>query len=351
MQSSLQPDLDHIALHCKELWAELREARLFLTGGSGFVGTWLLLSLAHANRKLGLNAQACVLSRDPEAFRRRVPDLTDCGFLQLLRGDVRSFDFPSGRFSHVIHAATPAHSTIIQEPELLVQVTIDGTRRTLDFARAAGARRFLFISSGAIYGRLSPEIDRIQEDHLGVLDPLDVAAVYGQAKRGAELLCAIYHKQHGLQAPIARCFALLGPYLPLDAQLAVADFLRDGLQERPIRVLGDGSPVRSYLYAADLVIWLWTILLRGRGGRAYNVGSEEGVTLAQLAGKIAERLQVGVEIARPPELGLPAHSYVASTRRAREELGLKTWIGLDEALDRTLRWHRQAEVAQPAQSH
>jgi dTDP-glucose 4,6-dehydratase len=339
----LAADLDHVLAHTAGLWEELRGQRIFLTGGTGFFGCWLLESFAWANEKLALGAQALVLSRDPAAFARKVPHLAGHPAIRFHVGDVRTFEFPAGHFSHVIHAATEASAKLNAEKPLeMVDTIVTGTRRTLEFASACGATKFLLTSSGAVYGKQPPDLAHVAEEYGGGPDPLDPASAYGEAKRLAELLCVIHEKQHGLETKIARCWAFVGPYLPLDAHFAIGNFIRDALAGGPIRVNGDGTPYRSYLYAADLAIWLWTILMRGMPRRVYNVGSDAEMTITDLATRVQQALcpSIPVQIARTRKPGCPPARYVPSTRRSREELGLSSSIDITEAIRRTAAWHR-----------
>lgn len=139
---------------------------------------------------------------------------------------------------------------------------------------------------------------------------------------------------------IARPFAFVGPCLPLDRQFAIGNFLRDALQGGPIVIRSDGTPLRSYMYAADLVVWLWTILARGTVARPYNVGSEVAYSLRQVGELIARSgpRTIDIEVGATPQPGPPPR-YVPSTARARGELGLREAVGLDEAVKRTLAWH------------
>lgn len=341
MQNPLADDLDHVLAHTTGLWEELRGERLFITGGTGFFGCWLLESFAWANDKLRLNATAVVLTRNWEMFRKRAPHLASHHAIQFHIGDVRSFQFPVESYSYIIHAATESNLKLNGEHTLLMFDTIvEGTRRTLEFACHCGTKKFLFVSSGAVYGKQPFEVTQIPEDYKGVLDTLDLQSAYGEGKRVAELLCAFYAKQFGFEIKIARGFTFVGPYLPLDAHFAIGNFIRDGLSGASIKIKGDGSPYRSYLYASDMAVWLWTILFRGKPCFPYNVGSDVEITTLDVAGLVADQFEPRprIEITTNSTVSHSAGRYIPSTQRARQDLGLHSIVSLLEAIKRTLDW-------------
>jgi dTDP-glucose 4,6-dehydratase len=342
MTNALSQDLEFILDCTRELWEELRGRRIFITGGTGFFGCWLLESLLAANDRFQLGVSATVLTRSPESFARKAPHLAAHPALQLLPGDVRTFDFPPGEFQYAIHAATETSVKQAAEAPLeMFSTIVDGTRHVLEFARESGARKFLLTSSGAVYGRQPSGITHITEDYGGAPDPVDPRSVYGEGKRTAEQLCSLNSSQFNMECKIARCFAFVGPYLPLDIHFAIGNFIRDAVAGGPVLVNGDGTPRRSYLYAADLAVWLWTILFRGVNCRPYNVGSENDLSIADLAGEVTGALNpvAPVRIARPAVPGSPPERYVPSTKRAQGELGLREHIPLAEAIRRTAAWH------------
>jgi dTDP-glucose 4,6-dehydratase len=338
MQPNLTNDLNHILAHTKTLWEELRGQRIFITGGTGFFGCWLLESFIWANDQLDLKASAVVLTRNPDSFRQKAPHLANHTAIQFHSGDVRSFEFPEGEFSYIIHGATEASAKLNQEdPLLMFDTIIEGTRHTLEFAKFCQAKKFLLTSSGAVYGKQPPEITHISEDYLGSPDLTNPGYAYAEGKRAAEMLCTLYAKQQGLETKIARCFAFVGPYLPLDTHFAIGNFIRAAITGGPILIQGDGTPYRSYLYAADLAIWLWTILFKGKSCYPYNVGSDEDLTIAELAEVLASTFasKVEVVIAKEPIPGKPAERYVPSVKRAFSELQLKPLISLRDSIIRT----------------
>jgi nucleoside-diphosphate-sugar epimerase len=340
MANALAVDLERALAQAPATWEELRGARIFVTGGTGFIGSWLLETLLWANDRLSLGASVVVLTRDGHAFTRGTPHLANHPCVAVAEGDVRVLDGSLGAFTHVVHGAFSSGSAL--DPRTTFDTIVDGTRRTLEFARRAGARRFLFTSSGAVYGPQPATLSHISEDYPGGPDAADPGQAYAEGKRAAEMLCAVYADQQ-LEPAIARCFALVGPYLPVDAHFAAGNFVRDALKGGPIEVAGDGTAVRSYLYASDLAVWLWTILLRGTPLQPYNVGSEEAISIADLARTVAGLFTPPreVRIAKVPPPGATPHRYVPSTRRARSGLGLQATVGLEHGLARTLEWHRR----------
>ena len=337
-------DLDYVLEQTRGLWAELDGKRIFITGGTGFYGKWLLESFLWAVERLQLDARAVVLSRDPQAFCRTMPHLANHPALTFHAGNVVDFTFPEGRFSHVIHAATAASAQLNAEAPLrMFDTIVQGTRHTLDFARHCGARKFLLASSGAVYGRQPADVTHLAEDYAGGPDPTDPALAYGEGKRAAEHLCVLYSRSYGIEVKISRGFAFVGPYLPLDAHFAAGNFIRDALTGGPIVVRGDGTPWRSYLYAADLTVWLWAILGSGKSCRPYNVGSDEAISIKSLAEHVAACFdpRPAVRVLKAPAPGTPAQRYVPSTRRIGEELGLEKGFDLRAALERTVAYHRR----------
>jgi nucleoside-diphosphate-sugar epimerase len=338
-------DLDHVLEHSQGVWDDFRGARLFITGGTGFFGRWMVESFLKANKELGLGAKATVLTRDPDRFSAAAPHIARDVAVTLHGGDVRAFDFPATECSHVLHLATEAGREMTSTASF--RTAVAGTERVLAFAALRGARKLLLTSSGAIYGIQPPDCERLAEDHVGAPRPDDVSAGYGNGKRAAEYLCAAAASETGLAAMIARCFAFVGPLLPLDANFAIGNFIRDALDRDRIEVNGDGTARRSYLYAADLAVWLWTILSNGESGRPYNVGSEEDLSISDLAALVGTVVRPGIPVhvaTSAPAGALPAR-YVPSTARAAQELGLRSRIPLDDAIARTASWYRDGTNA------
>jgi nucleoside-diphosphate-sugar epimerase len=342
-------DLEHVFQLLVDDFAQICGARIFMTGGTGFFGTWLLETALHINQRCELGLNIVMLTRNPDRWAGSNPHLANDLAVTTVRGDVTEFSAASwpknlGAFDYLIHAAYDSGKTPgIVSDVLTLNTLIDGTRNVLQFAEQSRIKRFLLVSSGAIYGPQSPGVLALQEDaHCGP-NPLAKGAVYGEGKRAAETLTTVYGQASGFETVIARAFAFVGPHLPIDAHFAVGNFLRDLMLGQEIVVNGDGTPLRSYLYAADMAVWLWRILLRGQSGRAYNVGSGEAISISSLAHIIANLLPnpASVRIMKEPDPRVPTARYIPDVTRAAEELNLHVRISLQDSLSRTLSFLRK----------
>jgi len=344
-------DLDEIGAHVMERGGEtLRGRRILITGGSGFFGRWMIESFCRMNTKCALGASIAVLTRNASRLTASAPFVASDPAVTLVEGDLHSLAGARtdlGRFDDVIHGATDSSDNLARAHPAALLATVQGVSDTLEFAARSGARRFLYLSSGAVYGRQPPDLLGIPEEFAGAPDPFHPASAYAESKRIGELLCASFARHSSVEVVVARGFAFVGPGLPLDRAFAAGNFLGDALRGRPIDVHGDGTTIRSFLYSGDLAWWLWVLLLRGQSGRAYNVGSEEAVTIAELARETAGLAEppVAVRVAGVPNPDRPPERYVPSTLRARTELGLVETVGWREALRKTYDWHQESGVS------
>ncbi|MCC7277585.1 MAG: NAD(P)-dependent oxidoreductase [Chromatiaceae bacterium] len=314
---------------------------LFLTGGTGFVGRSLLRHLSGLGE--AGKVKITVLSRSPASFLARFPEFSSVSWLRLHQGNVLDQEtLPDSRFDTCIHAASDASH--VSRANLIgwFDEVVAGTRVLLDWSVRYGLKRFLFLSSGAVYGTQPAGLNAISETILTMPDPIIATNVYGISKRASEHLCALYSVQHGLEVVIARLFSFVGYDLPLKGHLAIGNFIQDALTADAIIVAGDGTPIRTYLDQDDLAHWLITLLEHGRPGVAYNVGSDEVISIGDLAHLVRDLLAPDkpVEILGQADDRQGRNRYIPDIRKAQRELGLTVTIPLAEAIRRTGAAHR-----------
>lgn len=311
----------------------LNGRRIFVTGGTGFVGRSLLDYFAESAAHHGADFEITVLSRQSEAFVQRFPTYADHAWMRFVAGDLDRLP-GHGNYSDLIHAAADTHRGDARIAWFDQLVT--GTRNVLDFAVRSGVKRTLFVSSGAVYGGTSAGDHPLEDDAVTAPILADPRTVYGQGKRVAEHLCALFNEQHDIGCVIARCFAILSPHMPLDGPYAAGNFIRDALsQDRPaIDIAGNPRTLRSYIDGRDMAHWLCVLLLRGVQGEAYNVGSDQAVSMPQLARTICTALSIDKEVRLDPAgAARPYSVYVPAIGKAAS-LGLRIETSLEDAIRR-----------------
>lgn len=344
IQESVLPsvsDLDYVLELVSPHWGQLNNQEIVLTGGTGIIGKWMLATLNHARDSLGLNVDVLILSRNPELFTKRYPELAGKKHVNLIKGDVRSFSLPKGIAPFcAIHAAT---DVVDQSTQLEVLTTCSvGTHHMVSQLAAANCKRMLLLSSGAVYGKVPPGTNAISESLVGSVDTTNPLSAYAEGKRYAELLCTLLSAQHNITIPMARCFAMVGPYLPLNKHFAIGNFIDSALNNRPIVIEGDGTPVRSYLYLADVAAQLWLLLFKGRTA-AYNVGSNQPISIRSLAEKVLSVLGCTqpLEVKNKALHGVHANCYYPDTNLIQQEFDINKIIPIEKSIIKTADWYRR----------
>ena len=319
---------------------------LLITGGTGFIGSYLLQTAVYLNdHVLSQPCRIALTTRDARRFTARFPGLKDRSDLTLIETDVKAFRPPSRHWDFIIHAAGASDSRqFMQDPLDTMATIIDGTRSLLEIASESGVESFLFVSSGAVYGHQSRETLWVSEDDSGGPDLRLARSCYAEAKRCAEMLCRIAAETRKLPVTIARVFTLVGPYQDLNSTSAVIDFIRQALDGDTIHIRDAGQTVRSYCYIADAVTALWRLLLRSDHGDAFNVGSDlEAVSFVDLAHRIGKCLgkAVTVQVGGASASGVLGERYAPNVSRLAQREGFRPATSLDEALRRTIVWMRE----------
>lgn len=319
----------------KEVQA-LRNQKILITGGTGFFGKWLTLGLLALNEAYDLKLKLLVLSRNPESALSQYPWIYSSEQVQMVKADILDLSKVGVECDYIFHAATDTSVRAISEnPRWIFDVAAKGTLETLRYAKKVNAKKILITSSGAIYGKQPESLAQISESDYFGIDPLDSKSAYALGKNSAELFC-VTEPDPNFSIVIARCFAFVGPFLPLDKHFAIGNFILNAKQNSDFIIRGDGRPARTYLYSSDLVIWLIRLLLNGRHLEAYNVGSDQAVTIEQLARKVkSETSAQGQIIIQSPDQPGPVHRYVPSIEKATQELNLKVWTSLEKSILRT----------------
>ena len=335
-------DLTHMASSLEDVIPHIRDSRIFITGGTGFFGKWLLEAILFLNEKQCTNFEVVVLTRDPEKFKTKHPHFANRA-IEYITGDIKNFDFPSGEFHYCIHAALEGEKLDKSDELEIFESAYNGTKRVLEFAVQKKMRSLLYVSSGGVYGRQPPALRFMPEDYMGAPDITQLRSCYGEGKRAGEFLCTYYGNKFALPVKIARCFAFIGPYLALDAHFAIGNLLNNCLKKEPMLIKGNGTPIRSYMYAADLAVSLFKTLILGDNLIPYNVGSMEEISIAALAQKIGANFTPQPEIVIMQKIQadpLPER-YVPDTERFTAKFPATSTIGLDEAIKKTITFNQE----------
>ena len=321
-----------------EVRTKLGLRHIAVTGGTGFLGSWIAETVAALNDEHRLGITLDLYARNITDWVQKYPHLSKRNDIQLRMQDVRSpFEFARNT-NFVVHAAgIPNNRVHSSDPLRVYQTTILGLSNALDAASKLGnLSRFLNVSSCLVSGT---------PDRAGPLTYFPIPCgqlhtVYVQAKRSAEDLATIYRSQFRIPISTIRPFTFSGPYQVLDRPWAINSFMRDVLTGSNIRIHGDGNARRSYLYGSDAAWWTMAALVHGVDGAIYNVGSPIAVTHMELVNLIGAHLlpKPHVTLNTGPAKQLRQDDLFPSIGFTKNSLGVELTCSLEQTIDKTWRW-------------
>jgi nucleoside-diphosphate-sugar epimerase len=322
----------------------LRNSHIYITGGTGFLGSWLLEFISVLNDEHNFKIKATITCRTIERFSKTRSHLFSRKDFNFDETDVRNLSEIPKDVTHIIHAAAFTNRNhFATYPTHVLENNINSTIRIFRLAQQLGSlQNILLISSGLVYGRQNNDLSELKEDSFGgILSSFDANHVYAESKRASESIAAAFLSETTLPISVARPFAFVGPYQSLELPWAVTDFIRDAFQGGPIKIMGDGSTVRSIMYSSDFANWILHITAFARPRSVYNVGSSSPVDLLSLATLISSHFNPKPQIITSAG-NVPHHSdkLVPSVSKAESELGLKIKVNLNDSISRSIEWHR-----------
>ena len=265
-------------------WEKLSGANILVTGATGLIGGCLVETLM-MNPNLDYNVYA--FGRNEERARTRFKDIANDMAFHFVKYDVMQPLQSDIRFDYIIHAASNASPNFFtQKPVEVIKSNIDGVANLMEYGLAHGMKRFLYVSSGEVYGEGDGRV--FKEDYSGYVNPTSSRSCYPSSKRAAETLCVSYEAEYGADVVIARPCHTYGPHFTEQDNRVYAQFIRNVLRGEDIVMKSTGEQFRSWCYVVDCVSALLHILLKGESGEAYNIAdADSNISIRELAETIA----------------------------------------------------------------
>lgn len=324
------------------LLERLAGQRIAILGGTGFVGTWIAEAIAAVNDECGAQVQLDLIGRSAATWTANNPHLAGRNEISVRAGDVRSHFELARDTTLVLYAAGIADPRVHASNPLLVQDTaLSGIARALaETTRLERLQRFVNLSSGLVLGPHNHD-HALRELDIGVLDFTRAHNVYAESRRAAENLVGLYASQFRIPVSTARAFTFIGPHQPLHAPWALNNFIRDALAGNDIRLHGDGSTRRSYLYGSDVASWLLKILVDGKDGEIYNLGGSQPFSHAEIANVIASYITPAPKLIfkSEPIHGGRRQDFFPDLTKVQLQLGLKQAFNINESIGRAMHWY------------
>jgi UDP-glucuronate decarboxylase len=311
IEKIIEEDIDKI-LQANIPWKNIIGKTFLISGASGFIPAYIIHTIIGLNQKNFKKSKIIALVRDKKNAEEKFKQYIEYDEFQIIEQNVNDEITIDKKIDFIIHAAShasPKYYNIDPVGTLLPNVL--GTKNLLELSRKHNVEGFLFFSSGEIYGQIDK--DRITENDIGKIDPLNIRSCYAESKRMGENMCVSWNKQYKIPTKIARIFHTYGPGMKLDDGRVFADFVADVVNGKNITIKSDGVAKRPFCYITDAIIAFFLILIKGKNAEAYNVSNPNCIVtvseLAEIISKLFPEKRIKIIYESEP----PKNEYMKST--------------------------------------
>lgn len=338
MQESIKEDLEKSLTYILNSLEPLRGKHITITG-AGFMGSWIARALAWLNDVHEFDTKITLITKHPEKLQISDKSLYSRDDIDVLRADIRSIHSLPVDTNYIIHTVgNPDNRAHMTDAINIMDTIATGTKVLLDNAsRLENIEAIVHISSGQVYGR-GINSDKVNDLISCTSVKNNVNSIYPEAKRYSEAICLAYKSINKLPIIIVRPFSFIGPFQELNKPWAVNSLLQEALNNQPMRIVGNGKPQRSYLYASDMAAWLLVTLANGKKGDIYNLGSSEGVSLLDITTKINQIIDNSVKVIIQNH-NEDESKFIPDEEQIKEKFGIKEMFSFTEGLKKTIKWN------------
>ena len=339
MRVGIRRDCLDAAVDQSYVISQLSNKKIAITGGTGFLGSWLAEMIIVLNEEFGANVALDIFSRNVENWQKKYTYFSGCKAINCINQDVRSSINFSSDTAFIIHAAGSPSSSIHASDPLGVVKTILGIENVLLAGeKLTSLERFINVSSCFVDWKNNS--DGLKESDWSPMSAGGLDSIYYNAKRMAETFCSIYESSFRLPISTVRPFTFTGPYQSIKNPWAINNFLYDALNGNDIKIGGDGTASRSYLYGSDAAFWTLASLIKGKNGGVYNLGGGNPITHNCLASIIQDQLPNIVKVRNNTLCSQEGkvHDLFPDLRNTMAVLGVKETRTIEQAIRFTMDW-------------